>query len=156
MIRILTSDYAYQVLNLIRSSKSSIDILCYIFNANLYKKSDKSNLIFLELKKFFAHHNNVRFLLDSPKIHKPNYHPIKFFTRRFKEAGFDIRYLDSGDTQHAKVFIFDNKIAIAGSHNLTTKSVISRHDISFLFDDHTLLSYLCNYFSSIWSEGIEA
>lgn len=156
MINILTSNYSYYIIDLIRSSKVSIDALCYIFNANLYKKSDKANLIFRELKSFKDRSGQVRFILDSPKLHKPNYHPIKFFTRRFKEAGFAVRYLNSKQTQHAKVLIFDNRVAVAGSHNLTTRSVVSINDISFLFDDHSLLSTICGYYESIWSNSINA
>jgi len=154
MLHVLTSNYAYQVIDLIRSTKSSIDILCYVFNANLYKKSDKANLIFLELKKFVHSQGYVRFILDYPKLYKPNYHPTKFFTRRFKEAGFNVRYLRSGQTQHAKVLIFDSKFVVTGSHNITSRSVISRHDLSLLLDDHALLITICEYYESIWSDSI--
>jgi len=156
MLRILTSDYAYCILGLIRSSGSSIDILSYIVNCNLYKKSDKANLIYLELKKFWAPEKPVRVILDYPKVHKPNYHPNKFFTRRFKESGFDVRYLHSGTTQHAKLLIFDNKIAVAGSHNLTSRSVVSMYDLSFLIDDPVVVTSLICYYKSIWESSLEA
>lgn len=152
----LTSNYSHHLLNLIRSSKSSIDILCYIFNCNLYKKSDNATLIYLELKKFLCPQKKVRIILDLPKLHKPNYHPNMFFTRRFNEAGFDVRYLHSCTTQHAKLLIFDNKIAVTGSHNLTSRSVVSENDISLLIDDPPLVKSLIDYFSGIWENSIEA
>lgn len=156
MLQVLTSDYSHYILNLIRSAKFSIDVLCYIFNCNLYKKSDKANLIFLELKKFNGPQKRVRLILDYPKLYKPNYHPNMFFTRRFKETGFDLRYLHSGTTQHAKLLIFDNKTAVTGSHNLTTKSVISRNDISMAIDDPPLVKSLIDYFDEIWENSVEA
>jgi len=72
------------------------------------------------------------------------------------EAGFDVRYLHSSTTQHAKLLIFDDKLAVSGSHNLTTRSVISPHDISFLFDDPPLLTFLVSYYNSVWGSSIEA
>jgi len=156
MLQVLTSDYAYCLIDLIRSTRASIDILSYIFNANLYKRYDKANLIFLELKKFARSQGYVRFILDYPKLYKPNYHPTKFFTRRFKESGFDVRYLRSSQTQHAKVLIFDSRLVVTGSHNITSRSVVSRHELSLLLDDHALLTTLCEYFESIWSISIEA
>jgi len=156
MFRVLTSDYARYLITLIRSSKSSIDVLSYIFNCNLYKKADKANLIFLELKKFVTRGKKIRVVFDYPRLHKPNYNPVKFFTRRFKEAGFDVRYLHSSTTQHAKLLIFDDKLALSGSHNLTTRSVVSPHDISLLFDDPRLLTFLVSYYNSVWESSIEA
>lgn len=155
MLKLLTSDYAEKVLQFTSGAKSTIDILCYIVNFNLYKKSDKANLIFLELKKSVTLGRQVRFLLDFPRIHKPNYHPIKFFTRRFKEAGFLSRYLHSGQTQHAKLIIFDSEVAIMGSHNLTTKSVISEHDLSILLDDNQIMYDLLEFFHLNWLKSIE-
>jgi len=154
MFRLLTSDYAYCLMDLIRSSISSIDVLSYIVNFNLYKKSDKANLIYLELKKFCGPQKPVRFILDYPRPHKPNYSPNKFFTRRFNEAGFDLRYLHSSTTQHAKLLIFDNKIAVTGSHNLTSRAVVSRHDVSLVFDDPVVLKSLICYYNSIWQSSI--
>jgi len=156
MLQVLTSDYARHLITLIRSSKSSIDVLSYIFNCNLYKKSDKANLIFIELKKFVTQGKKIRVVFDYPRLHKPNYNPVKFFTRRFKEAGFYVRYLHSGTTQHAKLLIFDSKLAVSGSHNLTTRSVVSPHDISLTIDDPTLLSTLVLYYNSVWESSIEA
>lgn len=156
MLNIVTSKYGHEVLKLIRISKSSIDILSYIINFNMYKKSDKANLIYLELKKAVSSQKKVRIILDFPKLHKPNYHPNMFFTRRFKEIGINLRYLHSGTTQHAKLLIFDNKIAVTGSHNLTTMSVVSRHDISLLIDETSLVKTLIDYFAGIWENSIEA
>jgi len=155
MLQVLTSDYFHHVLRLIRSSNSSIDVLCYVSNFNLYKKSDKANLIYLALRQFCSLHHPVRFILDLPRPHKSNYHCNMFSTRRFKESGFSVRYLHSGSTQHAKLILFDNKFAITGSHNLTTRSVTNRFDISILLDDPLLISFFSRYFKSLWQDSID-
>lgn len=131
MTQLLFNKYAYTILDLVRSSITSVEVLCYVVNFNLYKKSDKANLIFLELKHFRKKGGTVRVLLDMPRVFKPNYHPIKFFTRRFHEADFDVRYAYTSLTQHAKLFLFDRRYAVAGSHNWTSKSVVSDFDVSF-------------------------
>lgn len=156
MLKVLTHDYAYTLLDLIRHTSTSIDILAYVVKFNMYKKSDKALLIFLALKSFPGNPHNIRIILDYPKLHKPNYHPNRFSTRRFKEANFNVRYLHSGDTQHAKLIILDQKTVIFGSHNFTTRSVINRYDISLLADEPHLLSNLTNYFNLLWQQSLEA
>lgn len=156
MLKLLTSGYADAVLFAIRAASSSIDILAYVVNFNLYKRSDRSNLIYLELKRFASAGHPVRFILDYPRLRKPNYHCNKFSTRRFKEAGFLVRYLPSGSTQHSKVILFDGKSAVTGSHNLTSRSVINPFDVSILSDDPAFVIFLVNFFHSLWDKSIEA
>lgn len=156
MLKVLTHDYAYTLLDCIRHTSTSIDILSYVVKFNMYKKSDKALLIFLALKSFPGSPHNIRVILDFPRRYKPNYHCNAFSMRRFKDAHFDVRFLNSGDTLHAKLFILDNRIAIFGSHNLTTKSVVSRYDISLLLDDPSLLTYFADYFNLLWQNSIEA
>jgi len=156
MLQVLTSDYYHHVLRFIRASTSTIDILCYVSNFNLYKKSDKANLIYLALKNFCTPQTPVRFILDHPRLYKSNYHCNLFSTRRFKEAGFSVRYLHTGSTQHSKLILFDNKFAVTGSHNLTTRSVVNRYDISILIDAPCLVSFFTTYFDSLWQDSIDA
>jgi len=156
LLKPLTHDYAYTVLDMIRHASTSIDILAYVTKFNMYKKSDKALLIFLALKSFPGNPNDIRIILDYPKPYKSNYATNRFSTRRFKEANFNVRYLHSGSTQHAKLIILDQKSAIFGSHNLTTKSVISPYDISLLLDDPDLLSYFMTYFDRLWDNSVEA
>jgi len=155
MLQVLTSDYYHHVLSLIRSSSKSIDLLCYVSNFNLYKKSDKANLIYIALKHFSLSGRPVRIILDLPRAHKSNYHCNMFSTRRFKESGFSVRYLHTGSTQHAKLILFDNKLAVTGSHNLTTRSVVNRYDISLLLDDSVLILFFVKYFESLWQDSID-
>ena len=155
MLKVLTHDYAYTLLDLIRHTTTSIDILSYVVKFNMYKKSDKALLLFLALKNYPGQPHNVRIILGSPKRYKPNYGCNLFSTRRFKEANFNVRYLNSADTQHAKLIILDRKLAIFGSHNFTTKSVISSYDISLLLDDPNLLSFFNSYFLRLWQNSTE-
>lgn len=156
MLKPLTHDYAYTVLDLIRHATTSIDILAYVTKFNMKKKSDKALLIFLALKSFPGNPNDIRIILDYPQPYKPNYHCNLFSARRFKEAGFNVRYLHSGSTQHAKLIIFDRSAGVTGSHNLTTKSVINPYDISLLLDELGLLSFLTSYFDRLWDTATEA
>lgn len=156
MLQVLTSNYAYALLDQIRKTSKSIDILAYVVKFNMYKKSDKALLIFNALKSYHGDPQDIRIILDYPRPYKPNYHCNSFSVRRFKEAHFSIRYLHSDTTQHAKLFILDGRIIIFGSHNFTTKSVISEYDISLLLDVPNLVSYFSSYFARLWDKSIEA
>jgi len=156
MLHILTSGYSQYVIDQIKICSHSIDLLVYVAHFNLYKKSDHAHLIFLALKKFAALSNSVRIVFDYPKRHKSNFDCNSFSARRFKEANFSVRFLHSGSTQHAKLFIFDQRLAIFGSHNLTSKSVVNPYDISLALDDLHSLAFFNSYFDSIWCSSLEA
>jgi len=155
MFEVLTSNYASEVLKLIAASQTSLDVLSYVVNFNLYKRSDKANLIFCALKSFAGAGGSVRFILDFPKLYKPNYHCNKFSSRRFKEAGFAVRFLHSGSTQHAKLILSDSSISIFGSHNLTSRSVLNRYDVSLLSDNIKLSDFFSSYYSELWQSSVE-
>lgn len=155
MLKPITAQYAYQVLALIKTTSSCIDILSYVVKFNMYKKSDKALLIYLALKTLANEGKQIRIILDYPKSYKPNFNTNRFSVRRFLQAGFKVRYLYSGDTQHAKLFIFDQSKVILGSHNWSTKSVISRYDVSLLLDDPGVVSYLNFYYDNLWQHSLE-
>ena len=156
MLDILTSNYASKLLELTSQSRSSIDFLSYVVNFNLYKRSDRANLIYQALKDFSFLNGHVRCILDFPKLHKSNYNCNKFSTRRFKDAGFDVRFLGSGDTQHTKLFIFDGRFSVVGSHNFTSRSVVNRYDISLFSDDVHLVELFTSFFNNLWEISVEA
>jgi len=156
LLKLLTHDYAYTILDLIPHTSTSIDILAYVAKFNMYKKSDKALLIFLALKNYPGKPRDIRIILDYPRRHKPNYHANLFSARRFKEAGFNVRYLRSGSTQHAKLFTFDRTTAVLSTHNWTTKSVINPFDVSLLLNDPDLLYQLNHYYDRVWHLSVEA
>lgn len=155
MIQVLTADYAHHILALLREATTTVDVLCYVTNFNPYKRSDNANLIYQALKKFQARGGSVKIVLDSLRKHKTTFHCNKFSSGLFRDAGFDVRWLQSGDTLHAKVLIFDDKIAVVGSHNLTVRSVINRFDVSFIFKDLPLVKFFRKYFNTIWEMSLE-
>ncbi len=152
----LTGRYAYRILELIQEAEHSIKVLAYVVNFNMYKRSDKASLIFYALSEFRKRKGRVEMIMDYPRAHKPNYNCNKFSARRLKERGIETRFLHKGTSQHAKLFLFDESIAVFGSHNLTRGSVISSYDISIIIDTEGPVQYIVNLFSDIWADSIEA
>ena len=155
-MQFFTADYGFQILSLVRSAAVSIDVLCYVSKFVMDKRSDGAFLIFDSLRSFHSRGLPVRLILDYPRKHKANYFCNQFSKRRFVEAGFDVRYLHSGETQHAKLVVFDSRIAVFGSHNLTPHSVHNRFDISLSIDDPSCVLFLCRYFDNLWDKSVEA
>lgn len=153
-MQFFTSDYGFQILSLIRNAVSSVDVLCYVSKFVMDKRSDGAFLIFDSLRSFHSRGLPVRVILDYPRTHKANYHCNQFSKRRFVDSGFDVRYLHSGETQHAKLIIFDQKISVFGSHNLTPHSVRNRFDISLCLRDPPLILFLVHYFDNLWEKSI--
>lgn len=153
-MQVLTSDYASQILSLTSRAVSSIDIVSYVVKFVMEKKADRVFVFFEALRAFRSRGGSVRVILDFPRVHKSNYHCNMFSTRRFLEAGFEVAYLHSGQTQHSKLIIFDGLHAVVGSHNLTAQSVINRFDISLLIDDRSLLLFFKKYFNNLWERSV--
>lgn len=156
MIEILTSNYAQVVLSQIHAASTSIDVLAYVIKFNPWRRSDRANLIIDALKRFNDATHSVRVIMDYPRKYKPNYHTNLFSSRRLKEAGIKTRFFSAGKAQHAKLFLFDGALAIAGSHNLTPSSVTNNLDISFLTNDWPVLQTLQQHFDKLWAEATEA
>jgi phosphatidylserine/phosphatidylglycerophosphate/cardiolipin synthase-like enzyme len=96
---------------------------------------------------------NVRLLLnfheDRRSIAKTNIRLVHFL----KHSKIDIRHLLNNRCCHAKVMIFDNELAVIGSHNLSAKSLRNNFEISYILNDSKQVKFLSNIFLKTFYNG---
>jgi len=57
---------------------------------------------------------------------------------------------------HAKVFVFDGKVALVGSHNISNRSVGSNIECGVMLDDEKAIEKIRSVFDELWARGIKA
>ncbi len=67
-----------------------------------------------------------------------------------KKNGVDARQWAGGKTLHIKLIIFDEEIAVLGSHNYTMNAFTRNHEISVALDEEIYLKSLISFFEGLW------
>ena len=125
-----------EILDLIDDSSSSIDIAVYNFQ---YKKIAKA------LKKAAKNGVKIRIVFDNEKRKKKKSQYEKLCTSKNIECKVtkDIK-------QHIKMIIFDKKIAMMGSLNLTKDSFNKNHELVYITDNKKVVKKLNKGFSNFF------
>jgi len=126
------------IIELIKDSSESIDVMCYSFNARQIAES------LLE-----AHNRGVivRIILDRSQTKKKG-SVHKFF----KKNGIDIRLISGvrRGVMHNKVAIFDSKTAVTGSYNWTEEAEHLNYDNALFSDDADIVDAYKKEFQKLW------
>ena len=136
---IIGSEFPKKVIPLIRSAKTSIDII--VFDWRWYPEQIGSSIqIFNNAIVKLAHHGvRVRAITN--------------FNSNFdilKSQKIQVKKWASRKTLHTKLLLIDNKIAIIGSHNYTMNAFNINHEISILIDQPLFIERLKQYFNNLW------
>lgn len=130
------SKKAYEnIEDLITNSKSSIDIAVYNFE---YKKISKL------LKKQAKNGVEISIVFDKEKIKNK-----KSQYKKLCETKNIYCKVINDKKQHIKLIIFDKKIAVFGSLNLTKDSFEKNHELLFITDKKKVVNKLNDGFSDI-------
>lgn len=70
-----------------------------------------------------------------------------------KSQKMDLRYLTGDRCCHAKILIVDRARAILGSHNLSTRSISSNFEISYLIPDPESVAELQQIFDRVFADA---
>ena len=133
-MKLLASTYFTELKQFTLGAKKRIWVSCYVATFNIRKKGDRVFSLFEILRHRQAAGVDVRFLIDRPRLHKPNYHAQQFLIRRLKSWGLPFWVAPSRTTCHAKVILIDDSVLL-GSHNLAKSSLCNPLEISILVDD---------------------
>ena len=104
------------------------------------------NILFKILRQKLGDGVDVRFLIDAPRVHKPNYHTIKFLIRRLKGWHFPFWVAPLNTTCHAKIVLIDDRLVFTGSHNLAKSSFQNPLELSMAIDDLATCSVIKTWF----------
>ena len=71
-----------------------------------------------------------------------------------RKCGVDVKFNPMQKMLHAKLWIFDRKVAVLGSHNMSNSAMSKNLEVSYLVTEPAEIFSLCEWFDGIWSGGI--
>jgi len=72
----------------------------------------------------------------------------------FRQSGVQVRWGNTGRPLHAKVWVFDKRRMIIGSHNISVRSVRTNIECSVLTDYPDEVRRVVAWFEELWALGM--
>jgi len=91
-----------------------------------------------------------RVVLHNEAMGRPLGRSNRLTRGHLQRHGLHVQLGTAHNPVHAKVWLFDGKQAVVGSHNLSRHSCGRNHEVSVLFDDPDAISELKRWFESLW------
>ncbi|MCJ7805604.1 phospholipase D-like domain-containing protein [Patescibacteria group bacterium] len=148
------SGYYDRLQELISLATSSILFCQYVFSVSETRYWQRSNKI---LNSIFAAHLRgieIKVLFDRPRPHSPNLRSNINTFYKLNSKGIDVRCLTVLRTLHIKMIIFDQRVFLAGSHNLTDSSLYSPFELTFECRDDFLVNSAISYFNCLFNGSL--
>jgi len=145
--------FATAMLSAVRAARKRVWILSFVINANLSIKNDPITLLFSLLRDHRAAGRDIRFILDNPRISRPNYHCNKFFMRHLMEWGIPFCTPPENVTSHAKAILIDSSVLFIGSHNLAKSSLTNPLDCTVELRNEFLIQSFAETFLLLWGSS---
>ena len=147
---ILDNEYLPQILALIDTAKTSIDISTFKAEITSKPRGRRLAAYFDKLYEKKSQGLRVRFLInynDDKRITpKSNLCAINYM----KNHKIEIKAQPRNRTNHAKLLIVDSVKVILGSHNLSVASVHRNFEVSYLLLDPVNVAYLQAIYDRVW------
>jgi len=150
--KVLTSKFYHELRSACRSAKEKVWFMSYVLSGNFKRKSDPVYVLLkiLEIKQ--KQGLDVRFILDSPKHGRPNFHTNRVYSRRLFDLGIPFGLPESYLTCHAKCCCVDGSLLFCGSHNLTKHSLFNRLDVTLSTTEPGAIDSFEVYFEDVWRD----
>lgn len=129
-----------KIINVINLSKSNIDIAIFDFTSNEVAQA---------LKNAKERGVNIRLIMDSRQAKGPHSQ-----YEYFKNNGFEVR-LKKGKGQgimHNKVCIFDNRLVMTGSYNISENAERFNYENVVFISDKNVIQKYQEMFEKLWNE----
>jgi len=150
IIPLFDEDYSNIAKKLIHEAKKKIYITTYKLEPRKGPRAQRINSLIEEL--FAAHLRGVQIymLLNFYENHKATSNINWYAARIFQKNGIIAKYQTSGRTLHQKLILIDDVYVIAGSHNLSVKSLAENIELSFLIQDDIIYKESETKFLKLW------
>lgn len=136
---VINGAYRSEIVPLINSAKISIDLLMYEWRWYKQDITTDASLINQCLLRALRRGVRVRGIVNTGTQ-----------MQQLKAVGFDVRTNDAGTLMHSKSIIFDEKVAVLGSHNITNPAFRSNIETSLVLKNEEIAKQLTAYFNSLW------
>ena len=150
IIPLFDQDFSNIVKELINAAKRKIYITTYKFEPKSTPSAQRINAIVEALFAANVRKADIRILLNFYENHKATSNINWYAARIFQKNGIIAKYQTSGRTLHQKLILIDDVYVIAGSHNLSVKSLAENIELSFLIQDDIIYKESETKFLKLW------
>lgn len=156
MVRVLFgSEFLPAVYRLVGSAEKNISVV--MFEWSWYPGQHTGSLqdINRELCQQAKRGVKVRVLLHNEAMGRALHKINRKTAQHLRQAGAEVKFGNTGIPLHAKVWLFDDKAVVVGSHNLSIRAVRTNEECSILLQDETECDRVRQWFEGLWSRGME-
>jgi len=131
-------EYPKNVIDLINESKNKIDIVIYDWRWYFDEIGSTIQQFNQALLRATDRGVKVRAVVNND-----------FVSPFLKDSKIEVKKLDSKKTLHIKLVLFDEKVAVIGSHNFTKNAFEINHEISVIIDDEENVKRCQEFFNNL-------
>jgi phosphatidylserine/phosphatidylglycerophosphate/cardiolipin synthase-like enzyme len=96
----------------------------------------------------------VRVLLHNEAIGRALHKINRRTAAHLRRAGAEVRFGNSGQPLHAKVWLFDGVKAVVSSHNVSVRAVRTNHEVGVVLDESSEVGRIVQWFEGLWERGL--
>lgn len=136
--------------DLVKNCQESLEVILYQWRWLVHQRHSKLQHLNNEVLMASRRKVKVRVLLNKEHA-KHHLTSINGLTMRYlREAGCEVKFGPSVPSTHAKMWIFDRKITIVGSHNLSKRAVFNNDEASVIIKSGPVAMEFRRYFELLW------
>ena len=140
-----------EVIELVRNVQTELQIILYQWKWEPHQRQSQLQHLSNEVLMSARRGVSVRVLLNK-EHQKHHLTSINGLTMRYlREAGCDVKFGPSFPSTHAKLWLFDRKVTVLGSHNLSKKAVFNNDEASVIIKSGIATMEYLRYFDLLWS-----
>lgn len=146
-------EYLKEIIPLVQSAESNIDILMYHWG--YYSSNSKCEIqkLTLAIRVAATRGVKVRILIHSGSPNDNLRRKNSETVAHLGAGGAHVKYYKSSGTLHSKLILIDKTYAALGSHNFSKKSMGGNIETSILVEGSADIRRLCDYFINLWGQN---
>lgn len=152
---LLDGDFLLAVVEALRNTQSSVDVCCYEWAWYSGQRTGTVQDINRELCIAARRGVKVRVVLHNEAMGRHLGKLNRATAKRLRDAGCDVRMSPMQKPIHAKVWVFDGRTVVLGSHNISTNAVKRNAEAAVLIDDAGEAERVLKWFEGLWGRGID-
>jgi len=152
---LLDGEFLLTVVEALRGCQRSVDVCCYEWAWYSGQRTGTIQDINRELCIAARRGVKVRVVLHNEAMGRHLGKLNRATAKRLRDAGCQVRMSPMQKPIHAKVWVFDARRVVLGSHNISTNAVTRNAEAGVVVDDGGEVGKVREWFEGLWSRGID-
>ena len=151
---LLDGEFLLAVVEALRNTQSRVDVCCYEWAWYSGQRTGTVQDINRELCIAARRGVKVRVVLHNEAMGRHLGKINRGTAKRLRDAGCQVRMSPMQKPIHAKVWVFDGRTVVLGSHNISTNAVTRNAEAGVLVGDPSEVGRVLGWFEGLWGRGI--